>query len=63
MENVATPFVVTFVSALFTLAGVSGITSTDVAGFVNVIFGFITLIGIVWSWFAHQSKVKALTES
>ena len=61
MESVATPFVVTFISALFTLGGVSGITQQDVSGFVNVLFGFMTLAGIVWSWFAHRAKVKSLT--
>ena len=58
MESVALPTVISFVSALLTLGGVTGVTSQDINGFFNTLFGFMTLVSIVWSYFAHRNKVQ-----
>ena len=57
MSQTATANIVSFISALFVLGGTTGVTTTDVSGFVNVLLGIITLVGIVWSHFAHKQAV------
>lgn len=61
MDKTTTVNIVTFVSALLTLGGVSGITSQDISGFLNVIFGIITLGGIAYSHFTHKKALAAVT--
>lgn len=61
MDKTATTNIVTFVSALLMLGGVTGITSQDISGFLNVVFGVITLGGIVYSHFTHKQAVAAAT--
>lgn len=51
--------IVSFIGALFTLAGVSGVSSADISGAVNVVIGVITLISIVLSHFTQKAEVAA----
>lgn len=50
---------VTFLSALLTLAGATGITATDVQGFVTVAGAFVTLGAVVVSWILHNKAIVA----
>ncbi len=59
MTSVAKANSVGFISALLVLGGLTGVTSADVTGFVNVILGIVTLVSIVWSHFAHKAEVTA----
>lgn len=59
MNQVAIANTIGFISALLTLGGVSGITTTDVSGFVNVWAGLVTLVCFIWAHVAHKKALKA----
>jgi hypothetical protein len=47
------------VSAVLTLGGVTGITSQDISGFLNVIFGIISVVSFIWAHVAHRKALAA----
>lgn len=51
--------VIGVISSLFTLAGVSGISAADINSFVNVTFGFVTLVCFLWAHIAHKQALIA----
>lgn len=59
MDTTTTANIVAFFGTVFTLLGVSGVTSADVSGFVNVIVGLITLASILVGHIAHKNAVAA----
>ncbi len=59
MNQVATANTIGFISALLTLGDVTGFTSADVNGFVNVCAGLVTLVCFVWAHMAHKKAIGA----
>ena len=59
MNNVAVANSVGALSALLTLAGITGVTSADVSGFVTVLGALISFIAFIWSHIAHKSALAA----
>lgn len=57
VTQVGTANLIGFISALFTLGGVTGITSADIGGFVNTVMGLVTLGCFVWAHLAHKQAL------
>lgn len=47
----------TLLSFLFSAIGVTGVTGTDISGFLTVIGGIVTLGAMFWARFAHKNEV------
>jgi hypothetical protein len=52
-----------FLFSALTLAGASGVTASDVQGFVTVVGAIVTAACFIWSHFAHRSEVAAASAS
>lgn len=59
MNNPGTANLVGGISALLTLAGLTGVTSADVSGFVTVVGSIVSLGAFIWSHIAHKNAVSA----
>lgn len=59
MDQTSVAHTIGIVSSLIVALGVTGITSQDLTGFMNVVFALISLGSFVWAHFAHKSAVTA----
>jgi hypothetical protein len=58
MNNPGTANMVGAISALLTLAGLTGITAADVSGFVSVVGAIVSFGAFVWSHIAHKNALS-----
>ena len=61
MSQVTLANTVTFLSGLLLLLGVTGVTSADLTGFVNVAAVLVAIASTLWSHFAHRAQVQTLS--
>ncbi len=59
MSTVTSANIVAFLGALFALLGATGITPTDIAGFVNVVGAIVAMGAVIVSHIAHKSEMAS----
>lgn len=59
MDSTTIAHIVGGLSAIFVVFGVTGITSQDLTGFLNVTAAIISLVSFLWAHFAHKTAVTA----
>ena len=60
MSTVTSANIVAFLGALFALLGATGVTSSDIAGFVNVAGAIVAMGAVLVSHLAHKSEVASV---
>ena len=59
MSTVTSANIVAFLGALFALLGATGITPTDISGFVNVVGAIVAMGAVIVSHIAHKSEMAS----
>jgi hypothetical protein len=59
----ASGHIVAFLGALFSLLGATGVTSSDISGFVNVVGAIVAMGAVLAAHIAHKSEAASNNQS
>jgi hypothetical protein len=59
MSATTSAHIVAFLGALLALSGATGVTPTDISGFVNVVGAIVAMGAVLVAHLAHKSEIAA----